>query len=247
MSTDDANPRSLLHPLVRHSLSRKAGWRMPANTVKVSRPGKWGNPFLVGPDRTQGEAVGAFRIWLTATKRFMAALDAKLADVNAGFSRINPAASPEFNTRNSGIKTVRGRGDVDAGTWAHPYLAIECARWLSPEFAVACNEFLYRIWTGRIVSEPPGLADLPAGRREHILLLLEAMQEIHASATRTQTAKALQARHRNRRGFNYRSLFRHFRNWSRSGQDWRSLDRYHMLYRYQTCYPLRRGAPSIEG
>lgn len=38
---------------------------MPPNTVKVSRPGKWGNPFLIGPERTQAEAVGAFRIWLT--------------------------------------------------------------------------------------------------------------------------------------------------------------------------------------
>ena len=54
-----------LQPLVRHALSRKRGWRMPANTVKVSRPGKWGNPFVVGPERTQGEAVGAFRLWLT--------------------------------------------------------------------------------------------------------------------------------------------------------------------------------------
>ena len=32
----------------RVQLSRKKGWRMPPNTVKVSRPGKWGNPFVVG-------------------------------------------------------------------------------------------------------------------------------------------------------------------------------------------------------
>lgn len=32
----------------RIQLSRKKGWRMPENTVKVSRPGKWGNPFRVG-------------------------------------------------------------------------------------------------------------------------------------------------------------------------------------------------------
>lgn len=25
--------------------SRKAGWRKPENTVNVTRPGKWGNPF----------------------------------------------------------------------------------------------------------------------------------------------------------------------------------------------------------
>ena len=31
---------------VRVQLSRKKGWRMPENTVKVSRPGLWGNPFI---------------------------------------------------------------------------------------------------------------------------------------------------------------------------------------------------------
>ena len=29
----------------RVQLSRKAGWRMPPNTVRVARPGKWGNPI----------------------------------------------------------------------------------------------------------------------------------------------------------------------------------------------------------
>ena len=27
---------------------RAKGWRMPPNTVSVTRPGKWGNPFRVG-------------------------------------------------------------------------------------------------------------------------------------------------------------------------------------------------------
>jgi hypothetical protein len=31
----------------RVTLSRKKGWKMPPNTVKVCRPGKWGNPFMV--------------------------------------------------------------------------------------------------------------------------------------------------------------------------------------------------------
>lgn len=26
---------------------RTKGWRMPANTINVTRPGKWGNPFVV--------------------------------------------------------------------------------------------------------------------------------------------------------------------------------------------------------
>lgn len=45
----------------RIQLSRQAGWRMPANTVKVSRPGPWGNPFKVEPGRTAAEAVEQFR------------------------------------------------------------------------------------------------------------------------------------------------------------------------------------------
>lgn len=31
---------------VRVQLSRARGWRMPPNTVKVSRPTVWGNPFV---------------------------------------------------------------------------------------------------------------------------------------------------------------------------------------------------------
>ena len=39
---------------------------MPANTVKVDRSTRWlGNPFNVTEDRTQAEAVMAFRTWLT--------------------------------------------------------------------------------------------------------------------------------------------------------------------------------------
>jgi uncharacterized protein DUF4326 len=32
---------------VRIQLSRAKGWRMPPNTVRVSRPSKWGNPFPI--------------------------------------------------------------------------------------------------------------------------------------------------------------------------------------------------------
>jgi hypothetical protein len=32
---------------IRVQLSRAKGWRMPPNTVKVTRPGPWGNPFVV--------------------------------------------------------------------------------------------------------------------------------------------------------------------------------------------------------
>jgi hypothetical protein len=45
------NQSRCLHPIcspVRVQLSRRKGWRMPANTVKVCRPGQWGNPYKPG-------------------------------------------------------------------------------------------------------------------------------------------------------------------------------------------------------
>lgn len=46
---------------IRVQLSRKRGYKMPENTVKVARPGKWGNPYVVGEDGTRAECVEKFR------------------------------------------------------------------------------------------------------------------------------------------------------------------------------------------
>lgn len=53
---------------------RTKGWRMPPNTVSVTRPGKWGNPFKAGPafesehvripEMTPADAVAAYRDYL---------------------------------------------------------------------------------------------------------------------------------------------------------------------------------------
>lgn len=47
--------------LRRVQLSRRKGWRIPANTIIVSRPGPWGNPFVVGTHGTRAECVDLFR------------------------------------------------------------------------------------------------------------------------------------------------------------------------------------------
>ena len=53
----------------RIQLKRTKGWRMPANTVNVARPSKWGNPYKLGtcliPD--QAAAVAAFEANLPLT------------------------------------------------------------------------------------------------------------------------------------------------------------------------------------
>jgi len=47
---------------------RIKGWKMPPNTVSVTRPGKWGNPYRVGAmpingdhGQTIGESLWAYR------------------------------------------------------------------------------------------------------------------------------------------------------------------------------------------
>lgn len=59
---------------IRIQLSRKKGWRMPPNTVKVDRSTKWGNPWPVGKEgplgRTAPDALGSvgfFRAMLDDT------------------------------------------------------------------------------------------------------------------------------------------------------------------------------------
>jgi hypothetical protein len=42
--------------------------------------------------------------------------------------------------------TIEGRS---GGTWAHPDLALECARWLSPAFAIWCNRVVRSILSGQ--------------------------------------------------------------------------------------------------
>lgn len=49
---------------------RMKGWRMPANTVSVTRPGRYGNPYRVGVDGDQSECVDKFRADLEHTLRF---------------------------------------------------------------------------------------------------------------------------------------------------------------------------------
>ena len=53
----------------RIQLRRTKGWRMPPNTMKVTRPGPWGNPFKVGVDGDAAECVAKFRqSWMEALK-----------------------------------------------------------------------------------------------------------------------------------------------------------------------------------
>jgi hypothetical protein len=58
----------------RIQVRRTKGFRLPADTVYVGRPTKWGNPFRPGPDMTRAEMVAAYRRYLRANAELMAAL-----------------------------------------------------------------------------------------------------------------------------------------------------------------------------
>jgi Domain of unknown function (DUF4326) len=50
--------------IARVQLSRKRGWRKPANTIVVARPTRWGNPYSVATLGSRQAAVDAHRAWL---------------------------------------------------------------------------------------------------------------------------------------------------------------------------------------
>lgn len=44
---------------------RVKGWRKPPNSVVVSRPSKWGNPFPIDADHDRAAVVRMYRAWIT--------------------------------------------------------------------------------------------------------------------------------------------------------------------------------------
>jgi Domain of unknown function (DUF4326) len=48
----------------RIQLSRSKGWRMPANTVKVDRSTRWGNPSTLEQVKTREASIAQYVAWL---------------------------------------------------------------------------------------------------------------------------------------------------------------------------------------
>lgn len=70
----------------RIQLSRRKGWRMPANTVKVDRSTKWGNPFIVGKHGTREDCVRLFRFLLAGC--LCITVDAECADAQRAYIKM---------------------------------------------------------------------------------------------------------------------------------------------------------------
>lgn len=44
---------------------RARGWKKPDNTVDITRPGRWGNPFIVGQDGSLSECIRLLELLLS--------------------------------------------------------------------------------------------------------------------------------------------------------------------------------------
>ena len=53
----------------RIQLRRTKGWRMPPNTICVTRPGKWGNPFKSWTPNDAAGVVEKYKQWLKHSAR----------------------------------------------------------------------------------------------------------------------------------------------------------------------------------
>ncbi len=102
----------------------------------------------------------------------------KLESAKQFIAALNSEESSQFRSETSGnpasFFTVEGR---NGGTWAHPDLALECARWLSPAFAIWTN----RVIRGLLAVAPPE-DDSELTPEERAIHILESVTEHAADA-----------------------------------------------------------------
>jgi hypothetical protein len=93
---------------------------------------------------------------LPSTQRFIVAL---AADTGLGEGELmlvrKGGNQRRFTDDGKSVIGEVGNGDgnsvINQGTWAHPQIAMECARWLSPDFAIKCNRVVLGVMSGRVV------------------------------------------------------------------------------------------------
>ena len=79
---------------------------------------------------------------LKSTKDYIEALETSLCSQTGN--------SPFDNI--TGKLVIARKGGRDAGTWIHPKLIVEFARWVESEFAIWCNDIIESVMSGETVS-----------------------------------------------------------------------------------------------
>lgn len=81
---------------------------------------------------------------------------------------------------------IARRGQHASGTWAHPDLALECARWLSPQFSIWCNRIIRRLLSGDLIHDASDKA-LLAQLRADLELLKSQLGRQHRRIAQAET------------------------------------------------------------
>jgi hypothetical protein len=55
--------------------ARIVGKASAPGRVYIGRPGKWGNPFVIGRDGSRAEVIAKYRAWLASQPELLDALD----------------------------------------------------------------------------------------------------------------------------------------------------------------------------
>lgn len=83
---------------------------------------------------------------LESTQRFIVALAA-----DTGLSMQSDDGNPVITPTLIRVRKGNFADQQQQGTWAHPDLALECARWLSPEFAIWTNRMIRKLLSGEMM------------------------------------------------------------------------------------------------
>ncbi len=112
------------------------------------------------------------------TKRYIAALAKSLGVTpqsvtaqNQGLTNKNAVTPQSVTVENQLVMVIQGGMPAEQGTWFHPKLAIDFARWLSPEFAVWCDAQIEAILSGKPIEAKPEPEDYVVAT-EHLLKVL---------------------------------------------------------------------------
>ena len=100
-------------------------------------------------------------IRLARTKAYITALGEAMAAQNACAAAVPGNPGTGIGSIPGLIETIQGGPPHLQGTWIHPRLAVDLARWISPAFAVWMDGWFLESLTPRLAADPTSASTLP--------------------------------------------------------------------------------------
>ena len=126
---------------------------------------------------------------LPSTQEFLDSLMDIRASHNQEFSsvRLSDTSNSPF------VKTIMGSPSSGGGTWMHEDVALEFARWLSPTFAIWCNDRIKELLKYGITGSEDAILDI-ISNPSNAIKLLEALQKERQEKDRLAYQNKLQSK-----------------------------------------------------